>query len=1191
MIDINLTKLTNVKKNRNREKSLGNVSFAQLFSEWDTDAPNNHISVMGNPTLGEVKTIMIGVRNNGRTMKSVEVWANELRLQEFSNEGGWAAQGSLNIQLSDLGSVNVQGHYEKAGFGSIEQAVSERSDDNTLDYTITTQLDLGKLLPPKAKVNAPMYYTYQKETIKPKYNPLDTDMLLSDALDACTTQAEKDSITNLTTQTSISKNLSFSGIKVNIATRKHPMPYDPANFTFNYSHSHSYSAGETTVYEHEKTWRGGMNYSWTPNWKTWEPFKNMKSKSPWLKLIKEQNLNFTPQSISFNTDITRQYYELQERDMDNLDNPNSLPMQWTQSFLWNRDFNLRWDLTKSLHFTFQSATHAEIEEPYTPVNKDLYPDEYTAWKDSIRASLRSFGRPLDYNQSVQASYKVPFEKLPLTDWLSADASYQGTYSWRRGAENEDGSTFGNTINTQRTVNLNGKLNMETLYNHSTFLKEANKRFASASVKNAAKKKDEERKKKEAERKKQKEEAAKKAKELAEAKAQAEAGDSTALIAYNKREAEAAQKDGKQTNEKGVSAQKSKQIKGFAGEVAVIPDSTIELKHGQKSTKLRVTARTADGKEYHLKYKRKDDNTIQIIGPKLSKKQRALLAAAALDTIVMKADSTGIDSVLTAQRAKGVRAAKELIDSSWAAPTNLRVNVLALPKASEKGWYQYAQAGARFLMMIRNVSVSYRNTYSLALPGFMPNVGDMLGQHKGLNGAMQPGLDFAFGFIGDSYIDKAKQNNWLLNSDSVSTPAAINAAEDLQIKASVEPLPELKIDLNASRTMNRAKSVQYMYVGNPTTQTGSFNMTTISIRTAFQSRGNADNGYTSSSFTKFQDYLTLMQQRVEARYAGVQYPAGTGKSGTFDPANGSVNPYSADVMVPAFLAAYTGKRASTSPLDIFPAMTRILPNWSLNYKGLSNLPWVRDALKSVTLTHSYKSVYAVGSYNSYSSWLQCMGASDMGFVENTTTGDYTPSSMYDISTVSINEGFSPLIGLNVTMQNDMTFKLEYRKTRVLTLSMTAAQINESSSDDIVFGWGYKINDFKFSSIFGSKKRGKSGSSKTKGGNSKDNEQTTNRNNNSSSRSSRNNFAHTLNLRFDFSLRNQDAITRNIQTSLSEATQGNLAVKTSFMADYTMSRYVTMSLYYNRQRTQPLLSSSAYPTITQDFGLNMKFSLTR
>ena len=1199
MIDLDLSKLTAVKKNRNREKSLGNVSYAQLYSEWDSDAPSNHISIMGNPTLGEVKTIMIGIRNNGRTVKSVEVWANELRLQEFSNEGGWAAQGTLNIQFSDLGSLNVQGHMEKAGFGSIEQTVAERSNDNSFDYTITTQLDLGKLLPEKAKLVMPMYYTYSKETIKPKYNPLDTDMLLSDALDACTTKAERDSITNLTSQKTITKNLSFTGVRLDIKSRKHPMPYDPANFTFNYSHSHSYNAGETTVYEHEKTWRGGLNYSWTPNWKAWEPFKNMKSKSPWLKLIKEQNLNYAPQSITFSTDITRQYHELQERDMENLENTQSLPLQWTQSFLWNRDFNLRWDLTKALHFTFHSTTHAEVEEPYTPVNKDLYPDQYSAWKDSIKVSLRHFGRPLDYNQNVQASYKVPFEKLPLTDWISADASYQSTYSWRRGAEQADGSTFGNNINTQRSVNLNGRLNMETLYNHWDFLKEANKVFSASSQKSAAKQKQDEKKKRDAEKKKQKEEEAKKARQLSEAKAKAAAGDSTALKAIQLREA-TEQADGKQTNKKGTSAQKSTKFKGYAGEVTLLPDSAIELKHGQKSSRVRVTARTADGKEYDLKYKRKDENTLILYGPKLSRKERKALeeaARAAADSIAMalaadstalaKRDSTALangDSI--AKSAKDIKGGDAAIVPIAPKPIPLRVNVVPLPKPSEQGWYKYVQAAARFLMMIRNVSVSYRNTYSLSLPGFMPEVGDVFGQRRS-GGAFQPGLDFAFGLVGDSYIQKAKDNDWLLGSDTVATPATTMNNSDLQIKASLEPFTDFKIDLNASYTVNRSKSIQYMYTGNPTTQTGSFNMTIISLGTAFKSRGNANNGYDSEPFRRFQDYLGIMQQRVESKYVGTQYPRGTGMDGTFNPENGTVNPYSADVMVPAFLAAYTGRRANTSPIDIFPAITRILPNWTLTYKGLTNLPWVRDNFKSVTLNHSYKSVYAIGSYNTFSSWVEYMGGNDMGYVQNTTTGLYQPSSMYDISTVSINEAFSPLIGLNVTMNNDMTFKLEYRKTRVLTLSMTSAQINEASSDDIVFGWGYKIKDFDIGSLFKSKSRSQKESKQKKGRKTGKIEKETA----AQSSARKSNFAHDLNLRFDFSLRNQDAITRNIQTNISEATSGNLAVKTSFAVDYTISRYVTFSLYYDRQRTQPLLSSNSYPTITQDFGFNLKFTLTR
>lgn len=1189
MIDIDLAKLTALKKNRNHEKSLGTASYNKEFSDFDSDRPSNRISVMGNPTLGEVKTIMIGIRNNGRTVKSVEVWANELRLQEFSNEGGWAAQAALNIQLSDLGSVNLQGHIEKAGFGGIEQSVAERSNEDTYDYTITTQLDFGKLLPPTAKVNVPLYYSYAKETVKPKYNPLDTDMELTDALEALTTKYEKDSLTSLTTQQQVTKNLSLSGVKVNIQNKKHPMPYDPANFTFNYSHTHSYNVGETTAYEHEKTWRGGMNYSWTPNWKAWEPFKNIKSKSKWLDLVKAQNLNFTPQSITFNTDLVRNYYEIQERDMENLDSPNAIPVRWTPTFLWNREFNLRWDLTKALHFTFQSGTHAEIEEPYTPVNKDLYADSYSAWKDSVIHSIKGFGTPLDYTQSVQASYKVPLDKIPALDWVAVDGTYQGNYAWKRGAELEDGSTLGNTINTQRAVNLNGKLNMETLYNHSEFLKEANKRFSTSTIKSEGKKKDQA-KQKEKEAKKKEEEAA--AKKLAEAQKKAAAGDSTALKALSDPSNLSAQ-----TNAKGVSSQKT-QIKGFAGEV-LLPDSAIEVKHGQKSKRITVTAKDEKGKVYPIKYKLVDDNTIKILPPKelaAAAKKARKEAERARKRAEKEAKKKGLtaDSLLADADSLALVSDSLALDSALA-PLKLRVNVIAKPKLEDQKWYQWTQAGARFLMMLRNVSVSYRNTYALALPGFMPNVGDALGQRK-LRGAMSPGLDFAFGLIDDDYIDRAQDQGWLLNSDSVATPATTNTMADFQLKATLEPLPDLKIDLSASRTSNNAKSIQYMYIGNPTTRTGTFNMTTISLRTAFQSRGNANNGYTSEAFRRFQDYLPIMQQRVEGRYVGTRYPELTGMDGNFNPENGTVDIYSSDVMIPAFLAAYTGGTAHGASLDIFPALTRILPNWNLTYKGLSNLPWIRDHLKSLTLTHVYKSVYAVGSYNSYSSWVEYMHGSDLGYVQNTTTGLFSPSSMYDISTVSINEAFSPLIGLNATLQNNMTLKLEYRKTRVLTLSMTSAQINEASSADMVFGWGYKINDFKIGSLFSSKSSSQKAAAKKKG---KETEETEERGaakgaksgTKGSSSSGRSTFAHDLNLRFDFSLRNQDAVMRNIQTSLSEATSGNRAIKASFLADYTMSRYVTLSLYYDFQRNDPLLSSSSYPTITQDFGFNMKFTLTR
>ena len=317
------------------------------------------------------------------------------------------------------------------------------------------------------------------------------------------------------------------------------------------------------------------------------------------------------------------------------------------------------------------------------------------------------------------------------------------------------------------------------------------------------------------------------------------------------------------------------------------------------------------------------------------------------------------------------------------------------------------------------------------------------------------------------------------------------------------------------------------------------------------------------------------------------------SGKFNPENGTVNKYSADVMIPAFLNAYTG----SSSLDIFPSLLRMLPNWTINYRGLSNLPWVRDHFKSVTVNHAYKSIYSVGSYHSYSSWIECMGSGGLGFVQNTTTGGYSPSSLLDVSTVSINESFSPLIGINATFSNNMTLKAEYRTTRVLNLSMTSAQLTETGSKDFVLGWGYKINDFNLGSIFRSKRASEQAArnSKTKKGNASTRGELDESNAAGSRQSStsrgKQKIAHDLNLRFDFSIRNQSAIKRDLQTNLCEATSGSKAFKTSAQVDYTLSRMVTLSLYYDRQRSAPLLSSSSYPTITQDFGMSMKFSLTR
>ena len=1168
MLDIQMSVFTALKKERNKAKAMGMASFSQPFVAYDSNHPNNKMTLVGNPTLGEVKTMMIGIRNNSGDVKSGEVWVNELRLLEHNNKGGWAANANLNVQLSDWGSVNATGRYTSEGFGGLEDKVASRSTDSYGSYSVTTSLEMGKFFPDKAKVSIPLYYSVTKEKTSPKYNPLDTDMELQDALDATGSKAERDSIENIAVTKVVNTNFSISNARVGIATKRHPMPYDPANFSFSYSHSHQHTQGETTVYENEDNWRGSLDYSWTPVYKSWEPFKKLKNKSKWLDILKRFGLNWLPQNVAFNTEMTRNYYELQERDMESTEN-SQLPLSFSEQFLWNREFSMRWDLTKNLHMNFQSATHAQIEEPYTPINKDLYADQYHAWKDSVWTSIKHWGAPLDYNQTFTASYQLPLNLVPIFDWVNADASYNSTYSWNKGTEDEDGVSYGNTINTNRSLNLNGTFNLVKLYNHVPFLKAANQKFDKEPSRSQIQKKKQEKEKAKQEAQKRKQELAKVRQEAIDAgkdpeeavkewtsKNNKKAQEQKKRLPLNKRSFEqeitllpllADAKDLKKEKDEVAGekaeasgdeaetkkAEKSEKSKKSKKDKSKKDDSKkddskkkyVDVKHGKNTKRLIVSAKTEDGKAFHLKYKVLDNNTIRI--------------------------TSKVDSA-----------------------TKLKVNVLPKAPLEEKAWYKTMQAISRVAMMARNVSFSYRNNYQLTLPGFLPTIGDAFGQTK--QGIMSPGLDFAFGFVGDSYIEKAREHDWLLLNDSIATPAATSKTEDLQIRMTLEPVKNLKIDLNAMRTMTTQKSIQYMYEGTPTTQSGSFQMTTISIGSAFEGMGDANSGYRSKTFEKFVGSLQDFRNRVEQQYAGMIYPAGSSLAGgKFDASRTPVNQYSADVMVPAFLNAYTSMGGKS--LSIFPALSRLLPNWTVKYSGLGKLPWFRDHFKSVNINHSYKSVFAVGSYNSYSTFQEYMNG--LGFIEDATTGNPSPSSMFNVSQVSINEAFSPLLGLDLTFNNNMTLKGEYRQTRVMNLSMTSIQLNEAVSKDWVIGMGYRMNNFHLFGMGGKRKAVKS-----KGKGSADKQK-------NSSNSNSYGTNHDLNLRLDFSFRKQAAIVRDIASMMSSASSGNNALKLSFSADYTLSKMLTMSFYYDRQTNTPLLSSSSYPTTTQDFGLSIKFSLTR
>ena len=1039
MIDIPLSKLTNIKVKRNalRNSNSEGVTNTTIYSEYDEETPKNSISIVGSPSVGQIKVMMIGVRNNSAGTKSATVWVNEMRLLGFNNKSGWAAQGNLNIKLSDIGSFAAQGKIETAGFGGLEDKLASRRTDDYYRYSLTGTLDFGRFFPESFKLSLPTYYSYTEEVTSPLYSPFDTDLLLDDVLDTYQ-GASRDSLKNIAEVRSVMRNFSVSNAKINIKS-KTPMPYDPANFSFSFSHASTKNSGSTVSWENRLNWKASASYNYSSPIKTIKPFEKIKSKSKWLKIMKEWGVNPLPQTLSFNTDITRTYHELQRRDLNAIAGGEEIPLTFSQQFYWNRSFSIKWDPTTNLRMSLSTGTNAEVEEPFLPVNKDRYPNEYEIWKDSVKTSLRNLGRPLGYQQNFTASYTLPLNKLPIFEWLTADANYSATYNWQRG-NSVGGVNFGNNISNKRNVTLKATMNLEKLYNIVPYLEETNKRWAGGSKKSASK----------------------------------------------------------------TRKPKVKKPKPFSKEIRLKTDTTVTLRHNLKNKKLEVAARTKSGEKYKLKFKVIDENSI----------------------LIKNNDSISV-----------------------------KVTITAKESSSERGKFaKIMQYPTRALMLVRNISLTYTNAYAMNLPGFMPSAGDIFGQNK-TDGVYAPGLDFAFGFINDDFLNKAHRRNWLLKNDSVSSQASTTAAEDLQVRVTLEPAKDFKIDLNASWTRNRSKSIQFMYDGMPTNETGGFSMTTISIGNSFGG-GSADNNYQSDVFDKFTGNLETYRQQIEKKYEGTRYPESSALAGQiYDPANGGVDKYSADVMIPAFLDAYTGGGGN----GIFPSMLRMLPNWKIKYSGLSKLELFKKWFKSVNIEHGYKSVYAVGSYSTYATYMEY--TKGIGFVNSTTTGAPVPSSRYNINTVSINESFSPLIGLDVTTNNNITVGGKFIQSRVLNLSLTAIQMVETYSQEIAFNVGYKILNFK---PFGGGKK----ASKDKKSSGND-----------------------INIRADFSFRNTSSICRSIDKGTTQATSGNKSFNYSVTADYAYSKMLTFSLYFDRQKTIPLISTSSYPTTTTDFGISMKFSLTR
>ena len=1049
MLNFRLEILTDLKLERNREKRSGTngVSFQTVYSGRDPDNDGNTIRVKGNPSLSEVKTVMIGVRNVRNKLKSGEVWVNELRLTDFNEEGGWAANANLNVALSDLGTVNVGGRIETAGFGALDQSLNERRMEDFKQYNVATSIELGKLFPEKAQVSIPFYYAYSKETYDPKYNPLDQDVKLKDAIDKAETKAEKDSIRNYSQDRTVIKSVSFNNVRVNIKS-KNPMPYDPANFTLGYSYSINDKKNPETEYETTKDYRANFAYSYVPYVKPIKPFdKLLKKNNGYTRYAKQLAFNVAP-SINFQTAMMRNYYEIKLRDLTGAATgvPNDIPVTFSQNFYWDRAFSLNWAFTNNLNITFSSGTNARIEEPYVQVNKELNPDGYQLWKDSVKKSIADLGTPMKYDQQFMATWQLPLQLIPVLDWTNASLSYNATYNWDRGATVSEDIEMGNTIKNQRQFDLQANLNLLSLYNKNKYLKKINQKFNN--TRTTAKK-----------------------------------------------------------------TEKKKKPK-LEKEIVLSPDSATVVEHGMFTKKVQITARRTDGRVYKVKFKPINFAQVKILNQ---------------DTV------------------------------------RLKLTIIPGPAPTEDFLYKAVEHSARFLMMVRRFNIQFTNSAGMMLPGFRPEIGDIFGQGRSSFG-LSPGIGFAFGDVRRSYIDEAYEKGWLITDTERDVNAAVmTSTKNLNIRANLEPITGLKIDLTALRNDTRNTEIQFMYEGMPEIMGGNFTMTTIALGSAFGGSGNAMNNYSSKAFDKLLANREIIAQRIESKYSGLKYPdvgfihdKGLGgmpyNPGT-DNVNG-VNRNSADVLIPAFLAAYTGKDPKKVGLTAFPSLKSMLPNWRVTYDGLIKIPAVKKYFKSLTLSHQYRCSYSVGAFTSFLNWVDA-GQDGLGYIQSILNDNPTPSSPYSISSVSLTEAFSPLLGADATLLNNVTVRADYSTTRNLSLNTTSYQLVEALSKKVTIGLGYKYAEFN--KVLKMKKT--------------------------------RDFSNDLTVRLDFSFNKMQSLIRKIDTQLTQATSGNIAKTISFSADYGLSRALTVRAFYDIQINEPLISSASYPTSNSNYGISLRFSLAQ
>ncbi len=450
-LNLTLSRFVSLKEDRNNK-----VASNVYYSETD---PNGRVySIIGNPNLGAVQAIFLGVRNASQSPKCAEIWFDELRLSNINDQGGWAALGRVDVKLADLGTAYVSGSYKSVGFGSIDQHINDRSLADVTQLDAATTLELGKLLPKKLGISIPTYTSISKSLIMPEYDPFDLDIKLKDKLKMAPA-SERDSIREQAIDATTIQTINFTNVrKLNLSGKK-PKLWGIENFDLSYSYTRSEHHNDLATEDELINYKGGLGYNYSLAPKPWQPFKKrIKSKSLWYGLVRDFNINFLPTVLSFREDANRQFGAYRSR---NIGGPaDSIPETFNKFFNIKRIYVLRWDITKSLNFDFAATNNSVVDEDAGRLDKS---GKRRMWSNFLKG-----GRNVLYQQTANITYTLPTGKIPLLDWTTTRIGYSATYNWT--AASLLAVSLGNTLQNTQVKNINSELDFTKLYSKWKWLR-------------------------------------------------------------------------------------------------------------------------------------------------------------------------------------------------------------------------------------------------------------------------------------------------------------------------------------------------------------------------------------------------------------------------------------------------------------------------------------------------------------------------------------------------------------------------------------------------------------------------------------------------------------------------------------------------------------------------------------------------